>query len=443
MRFNPTYGNIWRISYPLVIAGISETIVEITDTAFLSRYHVAALAAVGLADAIYTMALFLSLGLVDGVQIMVGRRVGEQRAAEVGRVFNQGLYLLAIVSAVMIAAIKWSVPRLPVDMFGSADVQAAADAYLQISAYALFFHACNLAFSAFYVGIARTRILIGATVTLAVTNIALDYCLIFGNLGFPALGMRGAALASLSAEAAVFGFLVLDVARKRYIARYGLLRFGRWDGALARRLAVISAPVSIETLIETVRWLVFFVIVAQLGEEVLGAANIVFSCYALLLIPLDGISETTCSMVSNLLGQRRPKVLGVFLSRAITLTYLTVAPLLVAALAFPDHVLAIFTSEPQMAGTALGGLLVVALVTLIAVPGEMFFSAVAGTGDTKAIMTIQLILTGCALGYAYFAAIVRELPLGYIWLSEAVGWSACLLLSWLWFRSGRWRRLTI
>ena len=72
--FYPGYRNIWGISFPIIIAGISESVVEITDTIFLAHYGVTELAAIGMADAIYSLVLFLSLGLVDGIQIIIGRR---------------------------------------------------------------------------------------------------------------------------------------------------------------------------------------------------------------------------------------------------------------------------------------------------------------------------------------------------------------------------------
>ena len=68
-RFNPSYRNIWFLSFPLIIASISETIVGLTDTIFLSHYGVTELAALGLADAIYALSLFLIAGFVDGIQI--------------------------------------------------------------------------------------------------------------------------------------------------------------------------------------------------------------------------------------------------------------------------------------------------------------------------------------------------------------------------------------
>jgi Na+-driven multidrug efflux pump len=179
--FEPGYRNIWRISYPLMLAGISETVIDITDTIFLARYGITELAAIGLADAWYMLFLFLSLGIIDGIQVITGRRAGQGREQEIGRVFNQGLYMLAIVSVLMTGLLYAAIDIGIGNLMASSDVMHAVESYLRIAIYSLFFQSVNLAFSAFYVSIGQTRILIGAALLLASSNIILDYLLIFGN----------------------------------------------------------------------------------------------------------------------------------------------------------------------------------------------------------------------------------------------------------------------
>ena len=224
-KFLPTYRNIWILSFPLIIASISETIVGVTDAIFLSHYGVTELAALGLADTIYPIDIFLVLGFVDGIQITIGRRAGEEKHLEIGKIFNQGLYVLSIISAIMVVFVVFAVPHATIELFQSKEIHESVNMYLNIAIYGLFFHALNLALSAFYVGISRTKIFIGATLLLAFTNISLDYILIFGNFGFKEMGIEGAAVASFSAEIAVSVFLVIDVIRKRYIHTYGLFIF--------------------------------------------------------------------------------------------------------------------------------------------------------------------------------------------------------------------------
>ncbi len=442
-RFHPGYRNIWGISFPIIIAGISESVVEITDTIFLAHYGVTELAAIGMADAFYSLALFLSLGLVDGIQIIIGRRAGQERSADIGRVFNQGLYLLVLAALSMIGLVVFVVPLLTEELFASIEVHDAVNGYLQIASYALLFQSINLAYSAFYIGISKTRVLIGAALVLAVTNISLDYALIFGNLGFVEMGIEGAALASLIAEVATCLYLTLDIMMRRYPSRFGLLRFTKWDALLTRKLLRISTPVSLEALVDLSKWTLLIIIIEQLGEETLARANIIFSCYALFLIPAESFADTVCSMVSNLIGQKRRQELSLLIQRSIKLSYLVVTPLLIASLLFPELLLAVFTPDPSMIEASRLGLLVIVLAALVAVPGETLYAAVAGTGDTRAVLAIQIIVTLITLGFAGYAALWLGLALEYILLAEVFGWLICLILSWGWFQGGLWKRLEI
>jgi Na+-driven multidrug efflux pump len=276
-----------------------------------------------------------------------------------------------------------------------------------------------------------------------VTNIALDYVLIFGYFGFPELGIEGAAIASLAAEFAILVFLMLDCVRKHYIHTYGLFRFGRWDSRIASMIVSISTPVSLEALVETLRWFGFFLIIERMGEAPLAAANIVYSCYALFLLATDAFDETVASMVSNLIGQGKEKKLSDFLMRVIRLCYTVVAPVLLLSLIFPDAVLAIFTEEDTLIDLSINSLYVVILTVVIAVPASTFYSAVVGTGDTVVTFFIQLAITVTTLLFAYYAAISLGLSLEYVWLAEVIGWVVCLLLASFWFRSGFWQRLQV
>lgn len=442
-RFLPSYKNIWLLSFPLIIAGISETVVGLTDAIFLAHYGMTELAALGLADAIYAFALFLIAGFVDGIQITIGRRAGEEQHPQIGKVLNQGLYLLAGISVIMILLILWVVPLITVEVFQSIQIHRAVELYLDIAIYGLIFHAFNLAMSAFYVGISRTYVFIGATLILAMTNISLDYLLIFGNLGFKEMGIEGAAIASLAAEIAVTTFFLIDVVRKQYIQKYELFLFEKYNTLLIKTLALLSIPVSLSVLVESLRWVLFFVIIERLGESSLAIATIIFSCYAFLLIPVDAFSETICSMVSNLLGQKDEKELSQLIIKTIMLVYSMVLPLLGITLFFPEYILAIFSPDETMIEGAVTTLMVIVLAVFIAVPADILASSVAGTGDTVVTLTTEVIVSFSILAYAYYAAFIAEFSLEYIWFTEIIAWTLYLFLSWLWLRSGFWKRLNI
>ena len=117
--------------------------------------------------------------------------------------------------------------------------------------------------------------------------------------------------------------------------------------------------------------------------------------------------------------------------------------LLLVALLFPDEVLSIFTPDAAIIELSLSGYTIVLLALVLAIPGDMLYAAVVGTGDTRATLGIQLVATAAALAFTLWAALVMSLPLGMVLFVEIIVWTLYLLLSWYWLRSGRWRQLKV
>jgi MATE family multidrug resistance protein len=434
---------IWAVAFPIMIAGISENVVEITDTMFLAHYGIVELGAIGLADSLFEVVIFLCAGLAGGIQIMVARRAGEGRDREIGRIFNHGLALLVATSAFLTVFVKLAAPYLTDVVASSVRIGRAIDDFLQIYAFAIFFHTVNLAYVALYMGIVRTRILMGAAVVLAVTNIVLDFALIFGNLGAPELGIQGAAYASLAAEIAAFLVLTAHMLARLPMARYGLFRLEKWRASLTRSLFNLSLPMAMEALLETGRWFLFFVILERMGETPLAVSNVVYVCYALFIIPIEGLSEAACTMVSNLLGQGKADSVGSFLRKAMSLGAIVALPVLGIALLVPETILSLFSDNSAVVGAGVDSLRVIAIATAVIVVAEMVSSAVAGTGDTGITFAIELVFTVVTLAYAYTTALILRTDLVWVWTAEIVGWVLVLALSSFWLKGGFWRRLEL
>jgi Na+-driven multidrug efflux pump len=347
------------------------------------------------------------------------------------------LIALAIIGVIAVGASGFCAA-----VFDSAEVAAAVSDFLFYASLGLPFQAACFAYAALLVALSRTRALIGAAAVLALTNMALDYGLIFGRLGFPELGIRGAALGSAAAELATCAFLTVYAWRRLDVRRYGLFRLRALSGRLARLLGGISAPVAMQALLEGARWFLFFVIIEQLGERPLALANIVYACYALFLIPAQAFAETGCSMVSKLVGRGREGRLALLLRTAVGQGYLITLPAAGLVLFLPRWLLAIFAGDPAIIADCVGGLRVIATALIVVIPGEIWLAAVVGTGDTRAAFVIELLLGTAMLGCAYSAASL-ELPLALVWMSLPLGWSLGLIASVAWVRGGRWKRLQI
>ena len=434
---------IWTIAAPLVISGFNETIIEVSDTAFLARVGVIELGAAGVAYSIYHAAKFFMIGLGDGIQILTARRAGQTREQDIGNVFNHGLSILLAIAVVLFVGLRYVAPLVTPSVLRSTEVRIAVDEFLAIIAFAVFFDALNYTYSAFYAGMGRTKVFIVATIVMTAINLVTDYALILGRLGFPRLGIRGAAISSVIAEITIFVLLTAGALRQGHIRRFGLFRLRLLQASLTKLLLQLCTPLALERLVGTARWFLFFLIIERAGETPLAIANIIYSCYAVFLIIIDGFSETNCTLVSNLIGQDQSERINAVTRSVMLWSAVCISPFLLIAVLFPTVVLSLFTSDPNLLHGSVNSLRIIGVAVLAAIPGELVFSALIGTEDTRATLAIEFLLAVCVVAYVFGAALVFELPLEIVWVAEIIGWLLSLGLSFARLSGKQWKRVYI
>jgi len=434
---------VWKVSIPIIFVEATETLDHLIDTLFLARVGVTELGAIAVADAVMLLFLILPLALVDGLQILTARRMGQRRPDAVGAIFNQGLLQALMLSVAAVAALKLFSPVVANWFVESKAVGGAINDYLQIDAFSMPLAALTFAYSALLTSMGKTRALIPATIIVVVLDVILNYIFIFGKFGCPPLGMRGAALGSIGAELGAAIFLTIYVWKNFDVKKYGFFRFRKFEKRTTRLLGRISAPIAVQCVLEDIRWFVFFLIIERMGTSALAVANIVFTCYSVFWIPTEGFAETTCSMVSRYIGRDQANRIGAVLRSTTGGAVLATVPFILLALIAPQWIVSVFSSELDLLGESNASLRVVAIAMLIAIPAEMWFIAVEGTGDTAASLGIDLLLTVVMLGVTWFTAIHLGWPMAMVWLSVPIMWLACLAASYGWMKSGIWKRLEV
>lgn len=434
---------VWKLSLPIILVEATETFDHLIDTLFLARVGVMELGAIAVADSVMLLFLILPLALVDGMQIVTARRVGQRRPDAVGGIFNQSLLLVLGLSAIALVALKLFSPLVANWMVESAAVGDAVDSYLQIDAFSIPLAGLTFAYSALLTSMGKTRMLVPATIIVVVADIVLNYIFIFGKLGCPALGMRGAALGSIGAELAATVFLTVYLWRNFDFKKYGFFRFTRFDWKTTGLLGRLSWPIAAQCVLEDVRWFAFFLIIERMGMSSLAAANIVFTCYTVFWIPAEGFAETACSMVSRYIGKNRADRIGAVMRSTTGGAVLATLPFILLALFAPQWIVWVFSSEPDLLGQSYTGLRIVALTMLIAIPAEMWLIAVEGTGDTAAALGIDLLLTVVMLGVTWFTAVQLGWPMAMTWIALPITWLIGLGASYGWMKSRIWERLEV
>ena len=345
MKTQTSYKNIWKIAYPIILGSIAQNIIAVTDTAFLGHLSETALGAAAIATIFYFAIVMLAWGFGLGVQIVIARRVGEGNLKLVGKTFDHSLYFLLILAVLLVGFMQIHAPPILKAIVKSNAIYDASMDYISYRAWGIMFACVNLLFRAFYIGIAKTKIISWSTGFMAIINVFFDYVLIFGEWGFPEMGIKGAAIASVIAEACVMVFFIVYTLRKVPVKTYELFKFMKIDWDLYTRLIKVSFPMMIQNFLALSCWFVFFLMVERMGERELAISNIIRSIYVLMMVPVWSFASAANILVSQVIGEGAYNEVMPVIWRTIKLSTLSVLALIGICIVNPELVISIYTDD--------------------------------------------------------------------------------------------------
>ncbi len=436
----PGYDKIWKISYPIILSLIAQNAVNVTDTAFLGRVGEIELGASAIGGLFYISLFMLGFGFSIGGQILIARRNGEKNYHEIGRITDNSIYFLAALALLLFFLIWFFAPLLLKSLIRSQAILAASTDFLRFRIYGIFFAFGNVLLRAFYIGTTKTRVLTYNAIILAGANIFLDYCLIFGNFGFPEMGIKGAALASAISEAISAIFFFTYTFRMVDLKKYNLFRFGALDWRVIKNTFNISVFVMLQTFFSLGGWFIFFMIVEKMGERPLAISNIIRSIYIVLLIPIMAFGSTTNSLVSNLIGEGNSEKVVPLIKKIAGLSFMLILVLAGFFLVAPRFAISIYTNDQTLIDQTLPVLYVIMGGLTLASVANILFNAVSGTARTEIALIIETLTIGIYLVFTYWFAVKLAFPIHYVWTAEIIYFTIIGLLSYFYIRSGYWKR---
>lgn len=437
-----SHKRIWSIAYPIILGSVAQNVINVTDTAFLGHVGEIELGASALGGMFYFVLIMLGLGFGTGMQIIMSRRFGEGNTRELGRTFAHGNYfMLPLALASFLFMLFFARPILSV-VIQSENIFRASLSFIEYRMFGIFFAFGQVMFRAFYVSIASTRVITWSTVVMAVVNIILDYGLIFGKLGLPAMGLQGAALASVIAEMTAVAYLAADVLLRKYHIKYPLFKAGKFDKQLFVRNLNLAAPIMLQNFLSLGVWFAFFLLIEKLGEQALAISNIIRSIYIVFMIPIWGFASAANSMVSYLLGMRQEQLVMTLIRRIINLTLLGVALLIAISLISPSLLIRLYTNDMTLLAGSLPVLYIIMLGAPFFASGIILFNGVMGTGKTNVSFVIEVITLGLYLIYVYVLVSRFDAGVVMVWTSEILYGLVLTSISLSYLRYGKWKKTT-
>lgn len=443
MRIQTSYSNIWKVAYPIILGSVAQNIIALTDTAFLGHLSETALGAAAIATIFYFAVVMLGLGFGLGAQIVMARRYGEGNYKLVGKTFDHALYFLVILAILLFGFMRILSPPILKSIVHSDAIFQASNDYISVRAWGILFACINLLFRAFYIGISKTKIISWSTAFMALINIFFDYALIFGKYNFPEMGIKGAALASVIAEACVLVFFILYTLKRIPIEKYKLFYFPKIDKDLYKRLLKVSFPMMIQNFLSLSCWFVFFLLVEKMGERELAISNIIRSIYVLIMVPVWAFASAANSLVSQVIGEGHYQEVLPVIFRTAKLSFLCVLVLVGFSLINPELVISIYTDELSLIAETKPVLYVVFGAALLFPIGITLFQGVSGTGNTFHAMLIEILVLAFYLAVVYTLIEVLHLSISGVWISEYFYAGLLAVGSWFYLRYANWKESKI
>lgn len=437
------------LAYPLILGHLSFTIQTFVDRLFLTWYSAEAVAGAvtGLFAVWSIVALFTGTG--EYLTTFVAQYLGAGRPERIGPATWQGIYFSLGAGALVASLAPLSGP-----VFDLAGHDPALRAYEVEYARALLLGAFPVVLmatlSTFFAGRGETHVVLRVNVLATVVNVVLDWILIFGNLGFPRLGVTGAALATILSQVAGAAVYLAVIFAPRFRERYRTVSGWRPEPWLIARLLRYGLPTGLQYSLEVGAFAVFMVIVGRIGTLELAASGIAFNLNMIVFMPMVGLAIAVSSLVGRYLGAGRPEVAQRAVGSALAMSfvymgacgalYVLGAPLLLA----PYGASADPATWPRIAEVATVLLRFVALYSIFDMMNLVHAAGLRGAGDTVYPMALTFVLAWIVmLVPAWVGCVGLGMGVYFAWSMASLYVLLLGLLMRRRFRAGHWKRMRV
>jgi multidrug resistance protein, MATE family len=437
---------VFEIAAP-AIAGLSaQMIVSVVDTAMVGRLENAevALAAMGLGLLATWAIVSVFSSLATGTHVLVARRHGEGNMEGAGKVLNNSL--IVCLSLGIVFGTLGYILSYPIIHFFASDIQVSLTGagYMKYRFLGLPFFLVSVSYRGFFYGIGRTNIFMISAIIVNVLNIFLNYCLIFGNFGFPRMELAGAGLASTLGTIGGTLFFIFVTFVRNYRIPYRYYKNISLTTDIIKSIFRISLPVSFQNIFIIGGFLVFVAINGIVGTVEQAATQVVITALFISFMPLFGFGIAAQTLIGNHMGNKKmflAQSYGFETAKLGTIFTIVVGLIFVV---FPQYVLLVITTNDRVLETAVPLLRIAGIAQVFYAIGIILANALQAAGAMVFVMLTEVITHWVIfLPLAYLLAVKADLGSIGAWFALPVYIILYSFVMWLKFRSGGWKSIRV
>lgn len=438
---NNYYKKILQVALP-AIAGLStQMVVSLVDSAMVGRLDEAtyALAAMGIGVlATWALISFFS-SLATGIHIVVARKYGERDFIACGVTLNNSLLVALLVGGVVaMVGVFFSYPIA--HLFATDEIVGNyASEYLYYRFMGIPFFLISVSFRGFFFGISKTKIFMFSGVITNLLNIIFNYILIYGNFGFPRMGLAGAGLGSTLATTFDGLFYTFIIMLPSYRKKFQNLKHLLINKSIISAILKISLPVSFQNVFILIGFLSFVSITGIIGTLEQAATQAIISTLFISFLPCFGFGIAVQTLVGNNLGAKKfilAKIYGFETAKVATIYTILLG---IVFTVIPQYVLLIITNDQTIINTAAPSLRIAGFAQVFYGVGVVLANGLQASGRSFYVMMSEIVTNLIIfVPLAYFLGVYLELGLTWAWMALPVYIILYSLIIYIKFNSVSW-----
>ena len=450
-------GEVLWLSLPIIITMTSHSLMQFVDALMLGRYGKHELAAVVPAGMTYFILASFLLGVSSCNNTFVSQSLGRGQRAECGRYTVHAIYLAILAQPFMVPLAVWADDLFRL-MGHEESVRELEATYFRVRAFQMAATGSVVAIATFFQGTSRPVVPMLTGLAANALNIVGDWVLIFGQMGFPRLGILGAATATTAASYFELGLLLSVFLLRSNRREYGTARWWPIEIRRIARLVRVGVGAGTTFMLDTASWTLFAAwLIGRLGTAYLAGNAAATQVMALSFMPTMGLNIGLTALVGRRIGEGN--IAGAkrcaYVAMALASTYMTLMGL--TAVLLRRQVLALFSPlvltttmglwrMPDDSVIRAGGIILMyaALFQFSDAIGILSFGALKGAGDTAVPALMQMALAfAFFLPLAWFIGAPERWGVHGCWIAATVYiWAIDGALFWRFVSEG-WRKIDI
>jgi len=419
-----------------------------TDRLFLSRLGPEMMNACMVGGLTAFMMITFFLGLTSYTTALVAQYYGAGRKGNCAVAVSQAV-IVAFVAFPIILSCR-PLAHMLFGLMGIPPEQSVPQKlYFDILLYGTGIVLVRNCFSSFFSGVGRTKVIMVAAFTAMSVNIGLNYVLIFGKFGVPALGIRGAAFGTITGSICALAVLAVTYYKKGNWRRYNVSGAFRYDRQVMNQLFKFGYPTGVEMFLNLLAFNIIVLIYHSRGLVTATAATIVFNWDLVAFLPLAGVEIAVTSLVGRYMGAKEPDIAHRSVMSGMTMGMLYSMVVFVFFVFFPGHLIHVF--RPDVAGgvfakaapTAVFMIRLASLYVLVDVMIFVFIGALRGAGDTFWAMcyTVGLHWVLVPVLFVVLRVLGMSAEAGWVVLVSIFVFSSVFVYSR--YRGGAWKQIKV